>query len=282
MLVVIRGAGDIATGIAVRLRRAGMRVVMCDLPVPTAVRRTVAFSEAIRLGEAEVEGVRARLAATPAEARAIAGAGDVAVLVDPEAACVAELAPDAVVDAILAKRNLGTDRSLAPAVVGVGPGFTAGAGADADCHAVVETQRGHDLGRAIYEGSAAPNTGVPGDIGGYTVERVLRAGAVGAFEPVCSIGEVVHAGDAVAYVAGVPVETAIDGVLRGLLQEGVPVAPGFKVGDVDPRCAPAHCRTVSDKARAVAGGVLEAILHVLGGAERVGIDGGPLRARGAR
>ena len=263
MLVVIRGAGDIASGIALRLFRVGMRVVMCDLPVPTSIRRTVCFSEAIRLGETSVEGVRGVLCATPAAARAAAEAGVVAVLADPEAACARELSPHALVDAILAKRNLGTTRDMAPVVVGVGPGFTA----PVDCDAAVETMRGHYLGRVYYEGSPLPNTAVPGLIGGYAGERVMRAPADGVFEPCVEIGAEVRAGDVCATVAGEPMRATIDGVVRGLLQAGVRVTAGMKSGDVDPRCRPEYIRTVSDKASAVGGGVLEAILALSG--ERV-------------
>lgn len=262
MMVVIRGAGDIATGVALRLHRAGMRVVMCDLPTPTSIRRTVCFSEAIRLGEARVEGVRGVLCPDAATARSVARAGDVAVLVDPEASCVAELAPDALVDAILAKRNLGTRRGMAPVVVGVGPGFTA----PVDCDAAVETMRGHYLGRVYYEGSPLPNTAVPGLIGGYAGERVMRAPADGVFEPCVEIGATVRAGDVCARVAGEPMRATIDGVVRGLLQAGVRVTAGMKSGDVDPRCHPEYIETSSDKALAVGGGVLEAILALSGGA----------------
>ncbi len=264
MLVVIRGAGDIASGIALRLHRAGMQVVMCDLAVPTSIRRTVCFSEAIRLGETRVEGVRGVLCADAAAARAAAAAGDVAVLVDPEAACVRELAPDALVDAILAKRNLGTTRDLAPVVIGVGPGFTA----CEDCDAAVETMRGHYLGRVYYEGSPIPNTAVPGLIGGYAGERVMRAPADGAFEPCMAIGAQVAAGDVCATVAGEPMRATIDGVVRGLLQVGVPVHKGMKCGDVDPRCHPEYIESASDKALAVGGGVLEAILSLSGEKDR--------------
>lgn len=260
MLVVIRGAGDIASGIALRLFRAGMQVVMCDLAVPTSIRRTVCFSEAIRLGETRVEGVRGVLCADAASARAAAAAGNVAVLVDPEAACVRELAPDALVDAILAKRNLGTTRDMAPVVIGVGPGFTA----REDCDAAVETMRGHYLGRVYYEGSPIPNTAVPGLIGGYAGERVMRASADGAFEPCVEIGAQVTAGDVCATVAGEPMRATIDGVVRGLLQAGVPVRKGMKCGDVDPRCHPEYIESASDKALAVGGGVLEAILALSG------------------
>ncbi|NJE81176.1 EF2563 family selenium-dependent molybdenum hydroxylase system protein [Olsenella sp. SW781] len=260
MLVVIRGAGDIASGIALRLFRAGMRVVMCDLATPTSIRRTVCFSEAIRLGETRVEGVRGVLCADAPSARAAAAEGNVAVLVDPDAACVRELAPDALVDAILAKRNLGTTRDMAPVVVGVGPGFTA----REDCDAAVETMRGHYLGRVYYEGSPIPNTAVPGLIGGYAGERVMRAPADGVFEPCVAIGAQVAAGDVCATVAGEPMRATIDGVVRGLLQAGVPVHKGMKCGDVDPRCHPEYIESASDKALAVGGGVLEAILALSG------------------
>lgn len=260
MLVVIRGAGDIASGIALRLFRAGMQVVMCDLAQPTSIRRTVCFSEAIRLGETRVEGVRGVLCADAASARVAAAAGNVAVLVDPEAASVRELAPDALVDAILAKRNLGTTRDMAPVVIGVGPGFTA----REDCDAAVETMRGHYLGRVYYEGSPIPNTAVPGLIGGYAGERVMRAPADGVFEPCVELGAQVTAGDVCAAVAGEPMRATIDGVVRGLLQAGVPVHKGMKCGDVDPRCHPEYIESASDKALAVGGGVLEAILALSG------------------
>ena len=257
MLVIIRGAGDIATGIALRLHRAGISLILTDLPTPTAVRRTVCFSEAIRLGEARVEDVTARLARSPEEALALARRGTVAVLADPEGACIPQLRPHGVVDAILAKKNLGTRMDMAPAVIGVGPGFTAGV----DCHAAVETMRGHTLGRVLYTGSPIPNTGVPGNIGGYTAERVLRAPADGIFEPRLEIGALVKAGEVAATVNGRPMACTIDGCLRGLLQAGVPVYKGMKSGDIDPRCRPEHCLTASDKALAVGGGVLEALLH---------------------
>lgn len=258
MLVYMRGAGDIATGIALRLHRAGFQVVMADIAEPTCIRRTVAFSEAIRLGEARVEDATARLAADADAARAIAAAGDIAVVVDPSAQMVDALAPDAVVDAILAKRNLGTHMGMAPVVVGVGPGFTAGE----DCHAAVETKRGHYLGRAIYQGSPIANTGVPGVIAGVGADRVLRAPEDGPFECVRAIGDTVSAGEVVGRVAGEPMLATIDGVLRGLIAPGVQVTRGMKSGDIDPRGERAFCDTVSDKASAVGGGVLEAILHL--------------------
>lgn len=263
MLVVIRGGGDLATGTALRLYRAGMEVVVCETAVPTSIRRTVCFSEAVRLGETEVEGVTARLAAL-ADLPDLLERGIVPVLADPEGACIPALAPDAVVDAIIAKRNLGTRMDMAPVVVAAGPGFTAGV----DCHAVVETMRGHYLGRVIYDGAALPNTDVPGLIGGYAGERVLRAPADGVFRGVKRIGDHVRAGEAAGYVDGAPMVCTIDGVLRGLLADGVPVRRGMKSGDVDPRCAPEHCLCASDKALAVGGGVLEAILRLSGALRR--------------
>ncbi len=263
MLIYIRGAGDLATGVAVRLIRSGYSVVLCDIAQPTAIRRTVAFSEAIRLGETSVEGIRACHAESPEAALSLCAQGIVPVLCDPQARFLPVLKPGAVVDAILAKRNLGTHIAMAPVVVTLGPGFTAGR----DCHAVVETMRGHDLGRVYYESCALPNTGIPGEIGGQSEKRVLRAPADGFFSPLREIGEIVSPGEAVARVGEIPLRTQIGGVLRGLLPDGIYVTKGFKAGDVDPRCARAHCYTVSDKARALGGGVLEAILHFSGGVE---------------
>ena len=260
MLVLIRGAGDIATGIALRLYRSGLQVVMTDLPRPTAIRRTVCFSPAITDGETTVEGVRAVYAPDTAAAKKYLSQGAVPVLADPELACRDALHPDALVDAILAKRNLGTRMTDAPVVVGVGPGFTAGE----DCHAVVETMRGHTLGRVIYRGSALPNTNIPGLIGGYAGERVLRSPADGIFTQLLDIGAEVKAGDIAGTVGGEPMRCTIDGVLRGILPSGTPVHKGMKSGDVDPRCQPEYCTTASDKALAVGGGVLEAILHLSG------------------
>ena len=260
MLVLIRGAGDIATGIALRLHRARFQVVMTEIAHPTAIRRTVCFSQAISHGEAIVEGVTARIADSDERVREILAAGEIPVLVDPEAACASTLLPDALVDAILAKRNLGTKLTDAPIVIGVGPGFTAGV----DCHAAVETMRGHTLGRVLYEGSPLPNTNVPGLIGGFAGERVLRAPADGVFHLLRDIGTVVQAGETVGEVGGEPMQCTIGGVLRGILPDGTPVHKGMKAGDVDPRCTVEYCYSASDKALAVGGGVLEALL-CLGG-----------------
>lgn len=257
MLVLIKGAGDLATGTACRLHRAGMQVVMTEIPQPTAVRRTVAFCQCIYDGCTQVEGITARRAEGPAEAAGCLRRGEIPVLADPEARIRAVFPFDGMVDAILAKKNLGTRITDAPIVLALGPGFTAGL----DCHGVVETQRGHDLGRLLCEGSAAPNTGVPGDIGGYTVQRLIRAGAEGIFHPAVSIGDLVQEGDVVAWVDGVPVRAGMSGTVRGMLPEGCAVTAGMKAGDIDPRCQRRHCFTVSDKARAVGGGVLEGLLY---------------------
>ena len=260
MLVIIRGAGDLASGIALRLWRSHLKIGMLDLPEPTAIRRTVCFSQALRFGKTTVEDVTAVRAETPAEVRAALENGTIPVLPDPEAACLAWLRPDVLVDAILAKRNLGTKITDAPLVIGVGPGFTAGL----DCHAVVETMRGHTLGRVIRAGSAAPNTNIPGLIGGYAGERVLRAPADGVFRQLLDIGARVEPGDAAGEVAGLPMRCTIGGILRGILPDGTPVKKGMKSGDVDPRCVLEHCYTASDKAIAVGGGVLQAILEYTG------------------
>ena len=257
MLVLIKGAGDLATGTAVRLHRAGFRVVMTDIARPTAVRRTVAFCQCMYDGTAQVEGIAARRVETAEEAAACLTAGEVPVLADPEARIRTELPFDALVDAILAKRNLGTALTDAPIVLALGPGFTAGV----DCHGVVETKRGHYLGRLILAGSAIPNTGVPGDIGGYTEERIIRAPADGLFEPLAAIGDRVEEGAPVARVAGAVVCARLTGVVRGMLPAGLAVKKGMKAGDIDPRCEARHCFTVSDKARAIGGGVLEGLLY---------------------
>lgn len=259
MIVLIKGAGDLASGIACRLHRSGFGVIMTDIEKPTAVRCTVSFSRAVYEGVATVEDISARLAANTQEAMEIAERGEIAILVDPECRCLETIRPDALVDAIINKTNTGTTINDAPAVVGVGPGFTAGV----DCHSAVETQRGHDLGRVLYTGSPQPNTGIPGEIGGYSVERIVRAPADGIFEPVAKISDIVEAGQVLAYVDSQPVRALISGVLRGLLPAGTRVHAGMKAGDIDPRCRAENCFSVSDKARAIGGGVLEAILGQL-------------------
>jgi len=260
-LAIVKGAGDMATGLAYRLHRVGFAVVMTEIANPTPVRRTVSFAEAVYEGRWVVEGVEAQLVADAEEAVAVTADGGVAVAIDPSAELVGLLRPPLLVDAILAKHNLGTRIGDARAVVALGPGFSAGR----DCHAVVETMRGHTLGRVIYDGEALPNTGIPGEVGGFGAERVLRAPSGGVFTARRAIGDRVSAGEVVADVDGLPVESAIAGVLRGILRDGLHVTPGFKVGDVDARATPEHCFTMSDKSLSVAGGVLEAAGTLLGG-----------------
>jgi xanthine dehydrogenase accessory factor len=267
-LVVVRGAGDLATGCILRLVRSGFRVAALESARPSSIRRTVCLSEAVYQGRAEVEGVAAVRVAGAAEARELlahAGpAGPVPVLVDPQCESLVALAPTALVDAIIAKRNLGTRIGMAPVVVALGPGFEAGVDADA----VIETNRGHDLGRVLLDGRAEPDTGAPGLIAGMGRERVLHAPAAGVAENLRRIGDTVRAGEPVLRIAGpdgvAVLEAPIDGTLRGLIRTGFPVHAGMKVGDVDPRGRRDHCFSVSDKARAIAGGVLEAVL-MLGG-----------------
>ena len=233
MKILIRGAGDLATGIASRLYGAGHQILMTEIREPLTVRRTVAFSRAVCEGRAQVEDMTAVLAADRKAAEQILADGDIAVMVDEEASCRSWYEPDVLIDAILAKRNLGTRITDAPLVVGVGPGFTAGE----DCNCVVETKRGHTLGNVI---SAIPNTGVPGNVGGYTIERLIRAAADGELEPKVKIGDFVEQGQTVAVTGGVPVYAQMSGI-------------------VDARAEKAHCYTISDKARAIGGGVLEAV-----------------------
>lgn len=259
ILVVVKGAGDLATGVIHRLHRAGMRVVATELPQPLVIRRAVAFASAVYEGLWEVEGIVARRVTDETMMNRALTAGQVPVWIDPQAQIVQRLRPDAVVDAIVAKRNTGTALTDAPGVIALGPGFEAGQ----DCHAVIETSRGHNLGRVILHGGAEADTGTPGKVGGESARRLLRAPGDGLFAGRCQIGDFVRAGEPVAEVAGQPVVARIDGVLRGLLHDGLTVHAGLKVGDVDPRAVVEHCFTVSDKARAIGGSVLEAILYFL-------------------
>jgi xanthine dehydrogenase accessory factor len=257
--VAIKGGGDLGTGAILRLHRAGFRVWVTELPQPLAIRRAVAVANAVYEGAVTIEGHTARRVEDPGMFPLLWAQGEIPVLVDPQGESIRRLRPEGVVDAIMAKRNTGTAITDTLVVVAIGPGFTAGV----DCHAVVETARGHDLGRVYYQGSALPDTGIPGTIGGHDVLRVLRAPRAGRFRAVRRIGDRVEAGEIVAYVEEEPVRTAIAGVLRGILADGLEVVHGMKVGDVDPRAEVRHCFTVSDKAWAVGGGVLEAVLCLL-------------------
>jgi len=264
-LILIRGGGDLASGVAIRLFRSGFPIVMTELPNPFMVRRTVSFGEAVNAGRVQVEGVtavRVDYAEDAMRLLRLRGADRaIPVMIDPEARCRSPLNPAALIDAIMAKRNTGTSMSDAPLVVALGPGFSAGR----DCHVVIETNRGHNLGRPIYEGFAEPDTGLPGEVGGRTVERLLRAPVSGRILDMVEIGESVSRGQIVALIDRHEVHSRIDGVLRGLMRTGAWVSTGFKIGDVDPRAERAHCYLVSDKSLAIGGGVLEVVLGFLTG-----------------
>ena len=266
-LVAVKGAGDLATGVIHRLSLAGFVVIATELPEPTVVRRTVAFAEAVTRGKMSVEDVTARLATSLQDIQATLAGGLVPIVVDPDGTLPRQMHPSVLIEATLSKYNSGVTMDDAPIVIALGPGYEAGK----DVHAVIETNRGHNLGRVYLRGCAESNTGVPGAIGGYTIERLLRAPCAGALYGVRQIGDLVQAGETVAVVRTneisdnetAPVVATISGILRGLMRDGLHVSSGMKVGDIDPRAAREHCFTISDKSRAVAGGVLEAILHLL-------------------
>ena len=259
-LIIVRGGGDLATGTIHRLWSAGFRVLVLEAEHPAAIRRQVSLSEAVYEGTATVEGLTAERIEDISQLEAVWARGNVPMLVDPAAECLKVLKPAVVVDAIIAKYNVGTTRDMAPATIALGPGFVAGV----DVDAVIETSRGHKLGRVIKEGSAKPNTGIPGIIGGYGKERVMHSPAEGILRNVHAIGDIVPAGEEIAYVetAGgrVPVLATITGIIRGLIRDGYPVTVGFKIADIDPREAELeNCWLISDKARCIAGSVLEQV-----------------------
>jgi len=258
LIVLIRGAGEVASGVAHRLHRSHFKICMLEIPHPIAVRREVSFCDAVYNGEKEVEGIRAKFISTQEEISSVWKKEKIPILVDPDGQETLHfLKPDVLIDAIMAKRNLGIQINDAPLIIGLGPGFTAGK----DVHVVIETNRGHNLGKVILNGMAESDTGIPGEIGGYAVERVLRTMKKGIFHPHKSIGERVNKGSVVAVVDDFPVIARISGVVRGLLSEGIEAKKGMKVGDIDPRGKKEHCFTISDKSRAIGGGVLEAILY---------------------
>jgi xanthine dehydrogenase accessory factor len=263
MITIIRGGGDLASGVAIRLHRAGLKIIMAELPSPLAVRRSVSFSEAVYAGETEVEGVRAHCVANLSDAADVIQAGQIAVMVDPGLQILESLPQTmagmelaALIDGRMAKRPPDLDLQAAPLIIGLGPGFVAGE----NCHAVVETNRGHNLGRVFWHGSAEPDTGIPESVSSRRSERVLRAPADGVLLAHADIGDHLEPGQLVAEIAGVPIRAPFKGVLRGLVHPGIQVVKHMKVGDVDPRDDPSYCTSISDKAMAVGGGVLEAIL----------------------
>ena len=276
ILIICRGGGDLATGIVHRLFRAGFPVLVLETDSPAAIRRQVSFSEAVYDGTATVEGVTAeRIAsANRASVNHVLEGGRVPLLVDPEGSSIPLLKPDIVVDAIIAKKNLGTAKEMAPLVIGVGPGFTAGE----DVDLVVESMRGHNLARIFTTGSALPNTGIPGNIGGFTKERVLHAETAGYMKNIRQIGDIVEKGEEIARIyekmtedgtfsgSYVSVEASISGIIRGLIREGYHFQKGFKIADIDPRESElVNCFTISDKARSIGGSVLEAVCGYVNG-----------------
>jgi xanthine dehydrogenase accessory factor len=259
LIVAIKGAGEMASAVAWRIYMSNIRqILMMDTASPQAVRREVSFCEAVLDGCQTVEGVEACRTDNNTAIREAWKQRKIAVAVDPEWKILDRFQPNIVIDAILAKKNLGTRMSEAPLVIGLGPGFVAGQ----DVHLVIETNRGHNLGKILTSGSAAPNTGIPGSIGGYTEERVLRAPCDGEFKTRCAIGDLVKKDNVIATVAEDAVRAKIDGVLRGLIRSSAHVRQGLKLGDIDPRGNVDYCHTISDKARAISGSVLEAILRV--------------------
>lgn len=261
-LVIVRGGGDIATGTIYKLVKSGFHVLILEIAHPSAIRRNVAFSEAVYEEKWQVEDMTCHLAHDIKEAEQIMKAGNPALMIDPNGEMIKQLHPIAVVDAILAKKNLGTTRDMAPITIALGPGFTAGE----DVDVVIETMRGHRLGRIIKEGSAIPNTGIPGVIKGFGKERVIHSPAKGILRNICHITDMVSKGQLLAKIETpegtiVDVAASMDGLLRGLIRDGYPVTKGFKIADIDPRAEEYdNCFTISDKARCIAGGVLEALL----------------------
>lgn len=259
-IIVIRGGGDIASGTIHRFHRCGFKLLVLEVERPTLIRRTVSFAQVMYDGSIEIEGVTARKAETLKDAYQIIEEGDIPVMADPEGNIIEEVQPVAVIDGILAKVNLGTRRGMAPIVIGLGPGFEGGK----DVDAVIETNRGHFLGKVIFQGLPEPNTGTPGIIAGHAADRVIRAEGTGKIEPLVAIGEMVKVGDPVAKVNDIVIKAPLTGVVRGIINPGLDVTPGYKIGDVDPRAKRENCFTISDKARAVAGGALEALLELAG------------------
>lgn len=255
-LVVIRGGGDLATGVALRLHKPGIHLVIAELEKPLTVRRTVAFSEAVYAGQTEVEGIKARLISKPEEVKAVVEAGEIPIIVDPNLISLAVILRDVLIDARMIKRAPDVIANAAKLVIGLGPGFIAGE----NCHAVVETMRGHNLGRVFWRGMPAADTGMPGTIASQNLDRVLRAPADGRVEPVVEIGQKLNRGDLVARIGAEALRAPFDGVLRGLVHPSLDVQKGMKIGDIDPRNDPSFCFRVSDKSLAIGGGVLEALL----------------------
>lgn len=257
-IVIVRGGGDIASGIIQKLHRCGFRVLVLEIAKPTCIRRKVSFSEAIYDGEVIIEGTTSVFVKNIEEIKSTWNEKKIPVIIDPKGNYIDIIKPEILVDAILAKKNLGTNMNMAHITIGVGPGFYAGK----DVHAVIETMRGHNLGRIILNGEAQKDTGMPGDIMGYSKERVIYSSSAGVVKNVRDISDIVKVGEIIAYIDNTPVTATIDGVLRGIIRDGMKVPEKFKIADIDPRLKEKeNCFTISDKSRSIAGGVLEAILY---------------------
>lgn len=258
-IVAVRGGGDLATGVIQKLYRAGFKVIVLETAIPLAIRRTVALCSAIIHGSFKVEDVEAVCISDISQCSDIWHKNQVPIIIDPEGNSIEKLQPTIVVDAILAKRNLGTKKAMAPIVIALGPGFSAPQEVDV----VIETMRGHQLGRLYFDGMAIPNTGIPGEIGGKSAERVVHSPATGKVKHIREIGDSVQENDILFYVNQVEVRSPIDGVLRGLITNGIEITKGLKCADIDPRAADTvDCYTISDKARALGGAVLEGALYL--------------------
>lgn len=257
--VIIKGGGDLATAVAHKLRRSGFPVIITEISQPKMVRRTVSFGNCIYEGTWTVEGITAEYVESPEKIDEVIACGHIPLLIDPKCSILEKIHSTILIDGILAKRNIGTSINDAPIVIGLGPGFTA----SKDVHAVIETKRGHTLGQVIFDGSSIPNTGIPGNIGGYTHERVFRAPKAGLVKNCVDIGNMVKEGDILCFVDDVPVKAKISGIVRGIIHDGLIVPHMEKLGDVDSRGQKEYCYTISDKGRTIAGGVLEAILYLL-------------------
>jgi len=256
-IVIVRGGGDLATGTIHCLHQCGFNVLVLEKNEPMTIRRLTAFSEAMYDGVATVEGVTGRRVDNLNDIKACLDCCEIPLIADEKGEWIRQMKPDVVVDAIIAKRNIGTSITMAPLVIGLGPGFSAGS----DVHVVIETMRGHQLGRIILKGRAMPNTGVPGVIGGFAGERVIHAPGAGMIRNVAAIGDTVAQGDVIAYVGGEPIYATIAGVLRGLLRDGIFAQKGLKIADIDPRLSEKeNCITISDKARTIAGSVLQTMI----------------------
>lgn len=256
-LIIVRGGGDLASGVIHKLYWCGYRVLILECEKPSAIRREISFCDAVYDGTSEVEGVLCRKVTEVNECENVWAAGEIPLMADEEGKVIWTLHPAAVIDGILAKKNLGTSREMAPLTIALGPGFEAGK----DVDYVIETKRGHHLGRIIAEGSAIPNTGIPGMIGGYAKERVIHSPAAGIIRNQAQIADQVEKGQVIAMVGETPVPASLTGVLRGIIRDGYEVSPGMKIADIDPRKEESeNCFSISDKARCIAGGVVEVLL----------------------